>query len=51
MRRILIEKIKEGAGRQIKIAGFVHTIRDQGSIKFLIIRDISGTIQVVVTKA
>jgi len=51
MKRILIEKIKEEAGRQIKIAGFVHTIRDQGSIKFLIIRDISGTIQVVVTKA
>jgi aspartyl-tRNA synthetase len=51
MKRILIEKIKEEAGQQIKIAGFVHTIRDQGSIKFLIIRDISGTIQVVVTKA
>jgi len=51
MERTLIEKIKEKAGQQIKVAGFVHTIRDQGSIKFLIIRDISGTIQVVVTKA
>ena len=51
MKRTLIEKIKERTGQQIKIAGFVHTIRDQGSIKFLIIRDISGTIQVVVTKA
>lgn len=50
MKRTLIEKIKEKVERQIKIAGFVHTIRDQGSIKFLIIRDISGTIQVVVTK-
>ncbi len=51
MKKIFIEKIKKEAGRQIKIAGFVHTIRDQGSIKFLIIRDISGTIQIVVTKA
>lgn len=50
MERILIKKIKEKVGQQIKIAGFVHTIRDQGSIKFLIIRDISGTIQVVITK-
>jgi len=50
MKRTLIEKIKERTGQQIKIAGFVHTIRDQGSIKFLIIRDISGTLQVVVTK-
>lgn len=51
MKRTLIEKIREKVGKQIKIAGFVHTIRDQGSIKFLIIRDISGMIQVVVTKA
>jgi len=51
MERILIEKIKEKIGQQVKIAGFVHTIRDQGSIKFLIIRDISGIIQVVITKA
>jgi len=35
----------------LKIAGFVHIIRDQGNIKFLIIRDISGIIQTVVTKA
>ncbi|MFH2004774.1 MAG: OB-fold nucleic acid binding domain-containing protein, partial [Bacteroidota bacterium] len=51
MERILIEKIKEKIGQQVKITGFVYTIRDQGSIKFLIIRDISGIIQVVITKA
>ena len=51
MERTLIEKIKEKTGQQIKVAGFVHTIRDQGSIKFLIIRDISGVIQVVITRA
>jgi len=50
MRRISIEKIQKKIGQRVKIAGFVYAIRDQGSIKFLIIRDISGTIQVVVTK-
>lgn len=50
MKRTLIEQIKEKSGQQIKIAGFVCAIRDQGSIKFLIVRDISGTTQVVVAK-
>ena len=51
MERTHISQIKEIIGQQIKIAGFVRTIRDQGSIKFLIVRDITGTIQVVVTKS
>lgn len=50
MQRLHIEKIKNHIGRQIKIAGFVQTIRDQGSIKFLLVRDVSGVIQIVVTK-
>lgn len=50
MQRIHINKVKEHIGKQVKIAGFVQTIRDQGNIKFLLIRDISGIIQVVVTK-
>lgn len=51
MERILIQQVKEKIGQQIKIAGFIQTIRDQGSIKFFIIRDISGTIQIVITKS
>jgi aspartyl-tRNA synthetase len=51
MQRTLIGQLKEKIGQQVKIAGFVYTIRDQGSIKFLIIRDITGMIQVVVTKS
>lgn len=50
MERIPIKRIKEKIGQQAKIAGFVNAIRDQGSIKFLIIRDISGMLQIVVTK-
>lgn len=50
MKRILVQQVGKNIGERVKIAGFVHAIRDQGNIKFLIIRDISGTIQVVVLK-
>ena len=48
--RILISKVKDHLGKAVTIAGFVQVIRDQGSIKFLLIRDVSGLIQVVITK-
>lgn len=50
MQRTLIEKLKEKAGRQIRVAGWVQTIRDQGGIKFIILRDVSGVIQIVFPK-
>lgn len=50
MQRVFVKDVKEKVGEQIRISGFIHTIRDQGNIKFLILRDITGTIQVVVTK-
>lgn len=50
MNRIHMNQIKEHIGKQVTIAGFVQTIRDQGSIKFLLVRDIAGVIQVVITK-
>jgi aspartyl-tRNA synthetase len=49
--RIHIDQIKEHIGEVVTIAGFVQIIRDQGSIKFLLIRDITGVIQVVVLKS
>ncbi|MBU4285067.1 aspartate--tRNA(Asn) ligase [Patescibacteria group bacterium] len=49
MERILISKIKEKIGQKTKIIGWVYNIRDIGSIKFLVIRDVSGIIQVVVS--
>lgn len=48
--RTHIAEIKEHVGKQVTIAGFVQIIRDQGSIKFLMIRDITGIVQVVVLK-
>ncbi len=48
MERILIKDLNEHAGKQVKIAGFVQTIRTQGSIQFMVLRDISGSVQVVI---
>jgi aspartyl-tRNA synthetase len=50
MERTLINTIQEHIGREVSISGFVQTIRDQKHIKFFLIRDISGVIQVVITK-
>ncbi len=50
MEKIHIDQIKNNIGKQVTITGFVQTIRDQKNIKFFLIRDISGIIQVVITK-
>lgn len=51
MKRILIKDIKEHFGSEVVIAGFVQTIRDQGGIKFFVLRDVSGTVQIVCLKS
>ncbi|MBI4225100.1 MAG: aspartate--tRNA(Asn) ligase [Candidatus Sungbacteria bacterium] len=50
MERTHIGDIKQHIGGQVTIAGFAQVIRNQGSIQFIVVRDISGTVQVVVTK-
>jgi len=50
MNRTHINQISKNIGQQIKISGFVQVIRDQGSIKFIMLRDITGLVQVVITK-
>lgn len=51
MERIHIATVKDHVGQQVTIAGFVQVIRDQGNIKFLLIRDVTGILQVVVLKS
>ncbi len=48
--RIKNSELPSHVGEEVTVSGFVHAIRNQGSIKFLLIRDISGTTQCVVTK-
>lgn len=50
MNRVYTHHIRQHVGENVTIAGFVQTIRNQGSITFLLVRDISGVIQVVITK-
>jgi nondiscriminating aspartyl-tRNA synthetase len=47
MERTKIKKLSEKLGETVLIKGWVHGIRDQSKIKFLIIRDISGVLQCV----
>lgn len=50
MERTYIKDLKSQVGKQTKVCGFVQTIRKQGGIIFLILRDVTGTVQVVVLK-
>jgi len=50
MERTYAKNVKEKVGQTVLIKGWVHTIRDQGSIKFLLVRDISGIVQTVAFK-
>jgi len=47
MERTKISDLKEKIGKKVLVEGFVHEIRDQSKVKFVIIRDNSGMIQTV----
>jgi len=47
MERILSNQVKENIGKEVLIKGWVHALRDLGSVCFLIVRDRGGLIQVV----
>ena len=49
--RIYINQIPEHIGEQIMIKGFVHNLRIQGSVSFLMLRDVTGIIQNVIVKS
>lgn len=50
MERTQIKNLKEKIGEKVKISGFVQARRDQGGIKFFVVRDVTGTVQVVFLK-
>ncbi len=47
--RIYIKDLAAHAGNEATVSGFVETIRAQSKIAFLILRDITGYVQIVVT--
>jgi aspartyl-tRNA synthetase len=48
--RTSIAETKNRAGESVELFGWVQTIRNQGAIKFIMIRDASGLIQAVIVK-
>lgn len=48
MQRTYIKDLKEKIGQEVKVCGWVDTIRNHGKITFVDIRDITGIIQCVV---
>jgi nondiscriminating aspartyl-tRNA synthetase len=51
MQRTYIKDLHEHIGAEVTLFGAVQTLRDQGGIKFIILRDITGTTQLVILKA
>ncbi|MEK6979334.1 MAG: aspartate--tRNA(Asn) ligase [Candidatus Micrarchaeota archaeon] len=48
--RIYISDAKKEKGKSVLISGWVHEIRDLGKMKFILVRDQSGTMQVTMKK-
>src|SRR5437762_11935657 len=48
---VYIEDIGKHAGEEVTLKGWLHTRRSSGKIHFLIVRDGSGFIQAVLSKA
>jgi nondiscriminating aspartyl-tRNA synthetase len=48
--RILITDLKEKSGQEVTVAGWVHELRDLGGIKFMLLRDRTGLVQVTFLK-
>src|SRR4026208_1337674 len=51
MERTLIRDTKEKIGEVITLNGFVQTVRNQKAVQFIVLRDHTGLIQVVVERS
>ena len=50
MERIYIEKVKDYADKEVTLAGFVDNYRDGKAMAFLVLKDITGRVQVTIEK-
>ncbi len=51
MERTQIGDLRKHIGETVRIQGWLQTLRDQKKMQFLVVRDMSGLVQVVVEKA
>ena len=50
MNRCMIQDIKEHLGQPVKVQGFVDNYRDSKAMAFIVLKDISGRLQITVEK-
>lgn len=51
MERVYIGKIKEYTEQEVKLQGFVENFRDGKSMAFIVLKDITGKVQITIEKA
>lgn len=51
MDHTIIKDAKKYTGEEVKLKGFVERIRDQKTVQFIILRDHSGSIQIVIERS
>jgi len=51
MERTLIVDLRKAAGQVVKAQGWLQALRDQKKMQFLIVRDMTGAVQIVLEKA
>jgi nondiscriminating aspartyl-tRNA synthetase len=47
MKRVMIKDLEKSIGKKVLLKGFLHEIRNQSKVKFVLLRDVSGIIQCV----
>jgi nondiscriminating aspartyl-tRNA synthetase len=47
--RVLIENVPSLIGKRVRICGWIHSVRNQGNLAFLLVRDRTGIAQAVTT--
>lgn len=50
MKRTLIKELKQKVGEEVLVQGWVHLIRELGEISFLILRERTGLVQIVLSR-
>lgn len=50
LQRTMISSLRGEVGKVVKLQGWLQTIRDQKRMQFLVLRDVSGMVQVVLEK-
>ncbi len=48
MERVYTSEVGSHVGERVRLAGWLHALRRMGGINFLVLRDVRGTVQVVV---